>query len=168
MSEHPFLLSSMFWHPVVGMLKFCTILITSAMSSASFNLCLMASIFFFQKKLWEIEYTAPSREWIFKFLGLFGRPTFLELSCDDSRLSRCHVMFTFNAKRPLIWSSEVTLKPDIIEILGENTSVINRFALLNYQSPADFKNNQSLILTLHQSASNRTMPQQKQMLFLYL
>ena len=43
MSEHPFLLSSMFWHPVVGMLKFCTILITSAMSSASFNLCLMAS-----------------------------------------------------------------------------------------------------------------------------
>ena len=77
-------------------------------------------------------------------------------------------MFTFNAKRPLIWSSEVTLEPDIIEILGENTSVINRFALLNYQSTADFKNNQSLILTLHHSASNITIPQQKQMLFLYL
>lgn len=51
MSEHIPFMSLMFLHPLIGMLKFCFESITSAMSSASFYFCPMASIFFFQKKL---------------------------------------------------------------------------------------------------------------------
>ena len=43
------------------------------------------------------------------------------------------------------WSSKVALELDNIDIWSENTSVINRFALLSYQSLADFKYNKSLI-----------------------
>ena len=85
MSEHPSFMSLMFSHPLIGMRKFCFESITSAMSSASFYFCPMASIFFFQKKLWKIEYTAPSKERIFNFWACFARPTFLELSCVDLR-----------------------------------------------------------------------------------
>ena len=67
MSEHPFLLSSMFWHPVVGMLKFCTILITSAMSSASFNLCLMASIFSSKRNCGKLNIRRPVENEFFNF-----------------------------------------------------------------------------------------------------
>ena len=48
-----------------------------------------------------------------------------------------------------LWSSEFALETDKIEILGESTRVINRFALLSQQSPVDFKYNQSLIVLLH-------------------
>ena len=43
------------------------------------------------------------------------------------------------------WSSKVALELDNIDIWSENTSVINHFALLSYQSLSDFKYNKSLI-----------------------
>ena len=43
------------------------------------------------------------------------------------------------------WSSKVVLEPDNIDITGEKTNASNRFALLSYQSTADFKYNKSLI-----------------------
>ena len=33
-----------------------------------------------------------------------------------------------------LWSSEVALEPDNIDNSGENTSFINRFALLSFQA----------------------------------
>ena len=59
MSKHPFLHILDVFAPLVGMLKFCTKSTTTAMSSTSFNFCLMASIFSSKRNFGKLDSRRP-------------------------------------------------------------------------------------------------------------
>ena len=114
-------MSSMFLHPLVWMLKFCIKSITSAMSSASSNFCLMVSVFLILKEIVEKLNT--------------GRPVAKEFSIFGIILqglhSQNHHVTTYGKQsftsclclmQNAFWSSKVVLEPDNIDIWSENTN----------------------------------------------
>lgn len=137
---------SMFLHPFIGMLKFCIKLITSAISSVSSNFRLMASIYYPKRNCGKFN----ARRRMAKEFSIFGIVL-------QGLHSKNHHVTTYGKQSFIsclslllsdLWSREVAPEPDNIDITGEKTNASNRFALLSYQSTADFKYNKSLIFSL--------------------